>query len=255
MTATIAELKRPLRNLIDNRLDGIDRILIEAGASRAERGNILSDIEGQIYEMLRAGVGEEEPTRRDVLDVLAKLDPPEAYAPEEQRDKAAELKPAPVISPKPPLQNAPEKSRTPTLGILACVGGLMTLLIGLPGSMLVAFLLADSSELVVVFLILESFFLFFVGLPSCVLGVISALAIRKSNGKLDNITCAAIGITAFPLCLFNAAMVMTAVAESLIGVIFLCIFYVTLGCVGAIHLVYRILDMTCLGKNGTSKGV
>jgi hypothetical protein len=250
MTATIDELKRPLRNLIDNRLDGIDRILIEAGAPRAERGNILSDIEGQIYEMLRAAVGEEEPTRPDVLDVLAKLDPPEAYAPEEQREKAVEFKPAPMIPPKPSLADSPDKGRTSTIGILACVGGLMTLVIGLPGSILIALM---DSETAFVFLILVSLIFLCVGLPACVLGIISALSVRKSNGKLDNITCAAIGITAFPLCLINAAMLATAVSESEIDVIFLCFFYVTLGCVGAIHLVYRILDATC--KNGISKVV
>src|SRR5262245_25484527 len=138
MTATIDELILPLRHLIDNRLDAIDRILIEAGAARAERGNILSDIEAQIYEMLRATVGEREPTRRDLLDVLAKLDPPEAYAPEDQREcqhERAEPKPRSPIVPKPaPAAPAPEASRTPTSGILACVGGLLTLMIGLPGS-------------------------------------------------------------------------------------------------------------------------
>lgn len=254
MTATIDELKRPLQNLIDNRLDAIDRILVEADVPRAERGNILSDIEGQIHEMLRATVGEQDPTRRDVLDVLAKLDPPEAYAPDELREKVVESKPAPAIPQKSPVADAPEKGRTPILGILACVGGLMTLVIGLPGSFLIALLL-ESSELGLVFMILVSLFVFFVGLPSCVLGIMSALTIRKSNGKLDNITCAAIGIAAFPLCLINAAMLLLVVAESMSGLIFLGFFYVTLGCVGAIHLVYRILDVTCLGRIETSKAV
>src|SRR5262245_17532127 len=109
MTATIDELKRPLQNLIDNRLDAIDRILVEAGVPRAERGNILSDIEGQIHEMLRAKVGEREPTRRDVLDVLAKLDPPEAYAPDELREKVVESKPTPAMPPKSSVADTPEK--------------------------------------------------------------------------------------------------------------------------------------------------
>src|SRR5262245_40097390 len=124
MTATIDELTLPLRNLIDNRLDAIDRILIDAGTARAERGNILSDIEAQIYEMLRAAVGEREPTRRDVLDVLAKLDPPEAYAPEDQREceRAVEPKPLAPIVPKPAPALPAAESRTPASGILACVG-------------------------------------------------------------------------------------------------------------------------------------
>src|SRR5215470_4522668 len=168
MTATIDELKRPLRNLIDNRLDGIDRILMEAGTPRAERGTILSDIEGQIYEMLRAKVGEQEPSRRDVLDVLAKLDPPEAYAPEDQAEKAAELKPIAAVaaqSPRlPALENgpSPDKGRTPIMGILACIGGLMTLIIGLPGSILIALSLGGDGELLVLFLMFESFFLFLI---------------------------------------------------------------------------------------------
>jgi len=252
MTATIDELKRPLQNLIDNRLDAIDRILVEADVPRAERGNILSDIEGQIFEMLRAAVGEHEPTRRDVLDVLAKLDPPEAYAPEELREQVVDAKPIAAMPPKSSVADPPEKGRTPILGVLACVGGLMTLIIGLPASFLITLFL-ESSEMGLVFTILVSLFLVFVGLPACVLGIMSALAIRKSNGKLDNITCAAIGIAAFPFCLFNAAMLLLVISESMIGLVFLGFFYVSLGCVGAIHLVYRILDVTCLGTKGTSK--
>jgi hypothetical protein len=43
-----------------------------------DRHQILSAIEDQILEMLGRSAGE-EPTRDDVLDVLAKLDPSEAY--------------------------------------------------------------------------------------------------------------------------------------------------------------------------------
>src|SRR5262249_34075744 len=162
--------------------------------------------------------GDREPTRRDVLDVLTKLDPPEAYAPEEQREKAVELKPALTMLPKSSPLSDPvaEKGRMPILAILACVGGLMTLVIGLPASFLIALSFGkDAAQLAFILMPLEALFLLFAGLPACVLGIMSALAIRKSNGTQGNITCAAIGITAFPLCLFNAVLLLTAIAESM----------------------------------------
>lgn len=72
------ELTFPLRQLIDTRLDNIERALLTQAMSRGDRQQILAAIEEQIFEMLVVN-GEEEPTRDGVLAVLAKLDPPEAY--------------------------------------------------------------------------------------------------------------------------------------------------------------------------------
>lgn len=67
-----------LRQMIDARLDSVERALMTQSMGRGDRQQILSAIEDQILEMHGQSVGE-EPTHDDVLSVLAKLDPPEAY--------------------------------------------------------------------------------------------------------------------------------------------------------------------------------
>lgn len=67
-----------LRQMIDARLDNVERALMTQFMGRGDRQQILSAIEDQILEMLGQSAGE-EPTRDDLLNVLAKLDPPEAY--------------------------------------------------------------------------------------------------------------------------------------------------------------------------------
>ncbi|WP_165221835.1 HAAS signaling domain-containing protein [Aquisphaera insulae] len=73
-----------LRGLIDSRLDTVDRMLL-GRLPRSERLDVVRDVESQIYELLeeRAGREGEEVSREDVLAVLARLDPPEAYLSEE----------------------------------------------------------------------------------------------------------------------------------------------------------------------------
>jgi hypothetical protein len=66
-----------LQSLIDLRLDLVDRVLQDARLSRAERTGILEELAGQIQEQLDRRSS--EPTREDLLAVLAELDPPEAF--------------------------------------------------------------------------------------------------------------------------------------------------------------------------------
>lgn len=70
-----------LQALIDSRLDTIDRMLL-GRLPRGERLEIVREVESQIFELLQERCTD-EPTREDVLAVLARLDPPEAYLPEE----------------------------------------------------------------------------------------------------------------------------------------------------------------------------
>lgn len=84
MTETIertAELAPALRKLLDERLDGIDRVLHSASVPRGERVQVVEEVERQLLDMLAELP--QLPTRRDVLQALAKLDPPEAYLTEE----------------------------------------------------------------------------------------------------------------------------------------------------------------------------
>jgi hypothetical protein len=75
-------LSNELQAIVDNRLDAIDQNLLRAGLPRHQRRSIVEEVENQILEMLMRL--EADPwTRQDVLAVLAKLDPPEAYVPED----------------------------------------------------------------------------------------------------------------------------------------------------------------------------
>jgi hypothetical protein len=81
MTVVTAQLSESLQTLVDARLDTLDRMLL-GRVSRGDRVAIVSEVESQIYELLQ-GRNAEELTRDDVLTVLSKLDPPEAYLPDD----------------------------------------------------------------------------------------------------------------------------------------------------------------------------
>jgi len=77
MNDLLTELPPTLQRLVDARLDSIERALLSTDSSRAERRQILAAVEDQIQEQLsRLG---HEPSRDEVLQLLASLDPPEAY--------------------------------------------------------------------------------------------------------------------------------------------------------------------------------
>jgi hypothetical protein len=96
MSVATTDLSRSTQHLIDSRLDTIDRMLL-GRVSRQERLEIVREVEAQIFEQLHERGGEEL-TREDVLAVLGRLDPPEAYLPEEEE----ELRPVPLRrSPRP----------------------------------------------------------------------------------------------------------------------------------------------------------
>lgn len=75
-------LSNDLQAIVDNRLDAIDQNLLRAGLPRHQRRSIVEEVENQILEMLMR-LEVDQWTRQDVLAVLAKLDPPEAYVPED----------------------------------------------------------------------------------------------------------------------------------------------------------------------------
>ncbi|HEX8199868.1 MAG TPA: hypothetical protein VF590_05230 [Isosphaeraceae bacterium] len=80
MTIASVRLADSVQALIDARLDTIDRMLL-GRVPRPDRLAITRDLETQIFELLQ-DCGADEPGRDDVLAVLARLDPPEAYLPE-----------------------------------------------------------------------------------------------------------------------------------------------------------------------------
>ncbi|WP_169976883.1 hypothetical protein [Tautonia rosea] len=74
-------LDASLQNLIDARLDTIDRMLV-GRVPRADRLAIAREVEAQIFDQL-AGQSADGIGRDEVLAVLGRLDPPEAYLPED----------------------------------------------------------------------------------------------------------------------------------------------------------------------------
>jgi hypothetical protein len=235
MNAAALELPHALRTLVDNRLDAIERALMQGQTPRAERRSILDDIETQVIEMLSAEALGHDPTRADLLRVFTRLDPPEAFA----GDPIEFARRVPASAPEIAAAKSVTKGGYSATGILACVGGLATLVLGLP---LCAFtmLLSDSEILIVI----VTGFVALAGLPSLVLGILYAIALYQSRGRLRGLTCAAIGITALPISiigLLGGYLVVAQDSEFLIfsGVTLVCV----LAVVGAIHLTYRSLEL------------
>jgi hypothetical protein len=118
--------------LIDARLDAIDRALL-GRVSRPERLNVVGEVEARIHELLadRCGPGV-EPARDDVLAVLARLDPPEAYMSQDVDDEAPI---APRVRSQPPaVAGAGEPDRNAWFGAMLGLTSLgMSLLIPIGG--------------------------------------------------------------------------------------------------------------------------
>ena len=89
MMVATARISDSVQTLIDSRLDTIDRMLL-GRVSRQDRLAIVREVESQIHELIQASDADEL-TREDVLAVLARLDPPEAYLPEETEGEPVSL--------------------------------------------------------------------------------------------------------------------------------------------------------------------
>ena len=87
MMVDTVQLAESLQTLIDSRLDTIDRMLL-GRLSRQDRLAIVREVESQIHDLLQASDADEL-TREDVLAVFARLDPPEAYIPDEMEPLSA----------------------------------------------------------------------------------------------------------------------------------------------------------------------
>jgi hypothetical protein len=130
MSVATTELSRSTQHLIDSRLDTIDRMLL-GRVSRPERLEIVREVEAQIFEQLH-GRGAEDVSRDDVLAVLGRLDPPEAYLPEEGGPDPVPSRVAAAhrSRPTPPTSRAADLSGKVS-GILSLVA-LSILLLGVP---------------------------------------------------------------------------------------------------------------------------
>ena len=116
-TIDAAPLAEALQTLVDARLDTIDRMLL-GRVNRQDRLAIVREVESQIFDLLQAR-DRGSLDRDDVLAVLARLDPPEAYLPEE----GATLEARPARQPANPRAISDPASPGPGRGDL--LGGIL----------------------------------------------------------------------------------------------------------------------------------
>jgi hypothetical protein len=193
------ELTESARALVEDRLDAIDRVLLEVGMSRGERCGIVQEVESQVYELLaRRNAG--EPSRHDVREVLASLDPPEAYAPEGYRHRLHRRR-----------REVPPEPQPSLLAIAAAAGAALHLIVV---GLLLALGLADSNEYLLLF---AAFFGLVTPLGVSACGVVAILRIRRSGGWLFGLPAAAFAALCFPLLLTNALLVGVVVALETAG--------------------------------------
>ncbi len=118
---TMVQCSESARLLVDSRLDTIDRMLL-GRMSRQDRLAIVREVEIQIQELLDQR-GRDEATREDVLEVLSRLDPPEAFLPEDASAEHSSTRVAAVSRTSP--ARAPRNGRSGQvagwLGIAAIV--------------------------------------------------------------------------------------------------------------------------------------
>jgi hypothetical protein len=196
------ELTGSARALVEERLDAIDRVLLEVGMSRGERCGIVQEVEAQVYELLtRRTTG--EPNRQDVRDVLASLDPPEAYAPEGYRHRLYNR-----------LRAAPRLPQPSLLAVGAAVGaGLNLVAVGL----LLALGLTGEGDAI---LLVPLAFLGLVtplGVSAC--GIVAIVRIRRSGGWLYGLPAASFATLCFPLLLVNTLLIGLLLALGELGLV------------------------------------
>jgi hypothetical protein len=172
-TLTAPALAPTLQALIDLRLDTIDRLLL-SHLPRQDRVNIVSEVEAQIFELL-AERGDDEPTRDDVLAVLARLDPPEAYVPEDAallERPTAQREPTRAFRNQQSAISNPQSRREGRAGKAGGILGLVAIgfVLMAPIIYLLA-LLAGSEELLIFGLLLAAGSMFVTG----VLGIIFSI--------------------------------------------------------------------------------
>jgi len=146
MTGTMVQLPHTLATLVESRLDTIDRMLV-GRVPRQDRLAIAREVESQIYDLLEAS-GHDDHTRESVLAVLARLDPPEAYLPDEAAREPAStglsVSPRYRVTPQPEPRNRHTGRASGILGLISIVLLLLTPLPYLVGLLL-------QSEIVILF--------------------------------------------------------------------------------------------------------
>jgi hypothetical protein len=199
MTVATAQISESLQRLIDTRLDTIDRMLL-GRLPRQDRLAIVREVESQIHELLQAN-DSEELTREDVLAVLARLDPPEAYIPDEIEGEPVSVhRTIPTRAQQLVLKGDSKVGRAS--GILGLTALTLTLL--LPVDYLIA--VALSSDVAFIILLVGNLLLMLI---ASVLGFALGVFARKSGPW------ALVGIVTSSLALFLSPAIL------IVGILFL----------------------------------
>ncbi len=168
------ELEPCLRILIETRLDILDRILL-GRVSRGDRLSILREVELQIEELVLQK-DQSTMTRADLLEILGRIDPPEAYLPDdleeyEPRSARRRYVAAPLLRVRPAPTPAPKPSRTGMLGGILGLSSLVVLFL-LSALSLGAAMLLESEPVFFIGLFLASVLGVTGGVASLILGII-----------------------------------------------------------------------------------
>jgi hypothetical protein len=170
MAAVTSMLTESLQALVDARLDTIDRMLV-GRVPRADRLSIVREVESQVFELLQERATG-EPTRDDVLAVLSRLDPPEAYLPEGDETFAPAAR---AVSPARPAGGSSPSRELPRTGKVSGILGLCVLTLILLSPMIL--IIAESMSVTAI-----AYLLMFGTLSSIVilgiLGVVLAAVAR-----------------------------------------------------------------------------
>ncbi len=170
ITTAAVEISGPVQALVDSRLDTIDRLLM-GRMPRQDRLAIVREVEAQIFEQLQEREGEDL-TREDVLAVLTRLDPPEAYLPEEAGD-AISVSTRRSLGPR---AVRPVRTGDPRLAKLSGILGLVvTALILLSPAEWMIGALFQSNTLIVTLWVGTIFLVFVGGILSVTLGIASRM--------------------------------------------------------------------------------
>ena len=129
MSIAMPTVSTSAQSLIDARLDVIERILMDR-MNRQDRLTIVREVESQIHELL-AERGVDEASREDVLAVLARLDPPEAYLSDEVEGLTVSSGPTGNARPVSPAVKPPKALSV--LDFLSISSGILGIVAGAAG--------------------------------------------------------------------------------------------------------------------------
>jgi hypothetical protein len=191
MMAATAQISESLQTLIDNRLDTIERMLL-GRLSRPDRLAIVREVESQIHELLHER-NTDDLTREDVLAVLARLDPPEAYLPDDMQTNAG---PARVTLPSHSKPTSPRSDHR--IGRASGVLGLGALTLDMIFTVLFMIALQLQSQF---YALVFCGMTLSVAIPAAILGLVLGVYSRESGAW------AVVGIAASALSIFLSPLV------------------------------------------------